>query len=68
MYKISDISDFNEIKENRERRKRHKENRRRKERAKARKAEWRAAHPKEEPQNAMDVVRIVSEKRKAAKR
>lgn len=72
MYKISDISSFNEIKEERERRKRNKENRRKHKRAKARRAEWKAAHPKGEPQaqpqSAMDVVKAVSAKRKAAKR
>lgn len=71
MYKISDISSFNEIKEERERRKRNKENRRKRACAKARHARWRAEHPKGEapaqPQNAMDVVKAVSAKRKAGK-
>lgn len=68
MFKLSDTTGFKNIEEERARRKRAvktKQNRRKRHRARDRKNEWKATHPK--PENAMDVVKIVSEKRKRGK-
>ena len=75
MFKLSDTEQYRKIQADREahrRAVRNKQNNRKHRRARERRREWKATHPKEEqqiqPQNAMDVVRAVSEKRKAAKR
>ena len=63
-YRIADMEEFKKLQNIGTTRK----NRRNKARRKARKREWKANNPKPEPRNAMDVVKAVSEKRKAANR
>lgn len=75
MFKLSDSASYKKIEEDRaahRRAVRNRQNNRKHRRARERRREWKATHPKEEqqtqPQNAMDVVKAVSAKRKAAKK
>lgn len=77
MFKLSDTASYKKIEENRAAHKRavrNRQNNRKHRRARERRREWKATHPKEEqqtqiqPQNAMDVVKAVSEKRKAGRK
>lgn len=75
MFKLSDTTSYKKIVEDRAAHKRavrNKQNNRKHRRARERRREWKATHPKEEqqmdPQNAMDVIKAVSQKRKAVKR
>lgn len=75
MFKLCDAASYKKIEEDRAAHRRavkNKQNNRKHRRARERRREWKATHPKEEqqiqPQNAMDVVKAVSAKRKAAKK
>ena len=73
MFKLSDTASYKKIEEDRaahRRAVRNRQNNRKHRRARERRREWKATHPKEEqqPQNAMDVVKAVSEKRKAGRK